>query len=174
MALLALVAGCSTVPAPRPPAAAAPHAPPQPITSRDYLGVLAYAVSLRGAPYRAGGESPDTGFDCSGFVRHVYARLGVDLPRNTAALATALGTVDFAEREAGDLVFFNTTGTPYSHVGIYLGDDRFVHAPSTRTGKVMVSSLMEEYWRRRINGIRRAPPGGPARALRHDDDVARP
>lgn len=178
LVLLAGLAGCTTAPSTRPPAAAPVAVESRLDSQSDYLGVLAYAVSLRGAPYRAGGESPETGFDCSGFVRFVYGRLGVALPRNTEEIAAALSAVPVGAREAGDLVFFNTTGKPFSHVGIYLGDGRFVHAPSTRTGQVMVSSLTESYWRKRLSGVRRAPSGrgimNSDDASRHDDDVARP
>jgi cell wall-associated NlpC family hydrolase len=158
LALLALLAGCATAPPPRPQLPSRPAiAQPKPTEQSDYLAVLAYAVSLRGVRYRAGGDSPATGFDCSGFVRHVYGQLGVSLPRDTAAMATALAPIAAGDRQAGDLVFFNTTGKPYSHVGIYLGNDRFVHAPSKRTGQVMVSNLTQSYWRTRFTGIRRAP-----------------
>lgn len=152
---LGLLAGCAGTP-PAPPAPAQPLAAlPPPPAHGDTLGILAYAVSLQGAPYRSGGESPATGFDCSGFVRHVYAALGLDLPRNTAAMAAALPAVPAGERRAGDLVFFNTTGGAYSHVGIYLGDDRFVHAPSQRTGRVMVSDIKQSYWQPRFTAVRR-------------------
>jgi cell wall-associated NlpC family hydrolase len=177
-ALLAVLAGCATAPKPGPASTAPAIAEPRPGAQADYLGVLAFAVSLRGARYRAGGESPETGFDCSGFVRYVYGRLGIELPRNSADMAAALLPVPAGGREAGDLVFFNTNGKPFSHVGIYLGDGRFVHAPSTRTGKVMVSNLAENYWRNRLTGVRRAPTGDRTMksggGSRYDDDVTWP
>lgn len=153
LAALAL-GGCAFIPAP-PPAAPAPLPQPAPAAPSDLLGVLAYATSLRGAPYREGGESPETGFDCSGFVQHVYGRVGVPLPRRVEDMARALPSVAPHLRSPGDLVLFNTTGRPHSHVGIYLGQEDFVHAPSSRTGRVMVSSLRSSYWRARLDGIRR-------------------
>lgn len=117
-----------------------------------------YAVSLVGNPYRMGGDSPDTGLDCSGFVGHVVKQtLGVLLPRTSIAISQATRMLTQSELQPGDLVFFNTLRSAFSHVGIYLGDDRFVHAASSRTGKVMVSSLNDPYWRDRFDGARRIP-----------------
>ena len=121
-------------------------------------GIPMYAVSLVGSPYRLGGTSPETGLDCSGFVGHVFREVaGVELPRDARSIsqATAARPVARDELRPGDLVFFNTLRRPFSHVGIYLGDDRFVHATSSRTGAVMVSSLNERYWSQRYNGARR-------------------
>ncbi len=115
-----------------------------------------YAVSLVGSPYRLGGISPETGLDCSGFVGHVFRQTtGVTLPRNAQAISEAAHPLDPAELQPGDLVFFNTLKRAFSHVGIYLGDNRFVHATSSRTGAVMISSLSERYWRDRFDGARR-------------------
>lgn len=115
-----------------------------------------YAVSLVGSPYRLGGNSPETGLDCSGFVGHVYREVaGVELPRDARSISQAAQPIARDELRPGDLVFFNTLRRPFSHVGIYLGDDRFVHATSSRTGAVMVSSLNDRYWRTRYNGARR-------------------
>ncbi len=118
-----------------------------------------YAVSLVGSPYRLGGDSPETGLDCSGFVGHVFRQIaGLVLPRDTRALSESTQTLASAELRPGDLVFFNTLNRAFSHVGIYLGDRRFVHATSSRTGRVMVSSLDEPYWRERFDGGRRVAP----------------
>src|SRR5512139_3547020 len=115
-----------------------------------------YAVSLVGSPYRLGGTSPETGVDCSGFVGHVFRQAaGVVLPRNSRAISKATEPLAQAELRPGDLVFFNTLHRAFSHVGIYLGDDRFVHASSSRTGSVMVSNLNDRYWRERFDGARR-------------------
>lgn len=114
-----------------------------------------YALSLQGAPYRYGKESPREGFDCSGFVKHVYEQHGVTLPRTTREMARSLPAVGKNERRPGDLVFFNTSGKPFSHVGIYVGNDSFVHAPSSHTGRVIVSSLGRPYWWQRFIGVRR-------------------
>lgn len=120
-----------------------------------------YAVSLVGSPYRLGGTSPETGVDCSGFVGHVFKQAaGVLLPRDSRAMSEAAQPLAQNELRPGDLVFFNTLNRAFSHVGIYLGDDRFVHASSSRTGSVMVSNLNDRYWRERFDGARRVVPPG--------------
>ncbi|MFP5407980.1 MAG: C40 family peptidase, partial [Gammaproteobacteria bacterium] len=92
-----------------------------------------YAVSLIGSPYRLGGTSPATGLDCSGFVGHVFRQAaGVTLPRDSRAISEVGQPLAASELQPGDLVFFNTLNRAYSHVGIYLGDNRFVHAASSR------------------------------------------
>jgi cell wall-associated NlpC family hydrolase len=124
-----------------------------------------YAISLVGSPYRLGGTSPETGVDCSGFVGHVFRQAaGVVLPRDSRAISEAAQPLAQDELQPGDLVFFNTLNRAFSHVGIYLGDDRFVHASSSRTGSVMVSNLNDRYWRERFDGARRvvAPGTDPA------------
>lgn len=113
------------------------------------------ALQLQGQPYVSGGESPIEGFDCSGLVFYVYNKQGVRLPRDTWSLANQLPSVQLNQRQPGDLVFFNTTSRPFSHVGIYVGGDRFVHAPSVRTGRVMMSDLKQPYWRERFVAVRR-------------------
>ena len=112
------------------------------------------ALDFLGTNYKYGGESP-SGFDCSGLVWYVANEtLGLKLPR-TAADQAKLGTkVARAELQRGDLVFFNTMGRRYSHVGIYLGGGEFVHAPSSG-GKVRVEKLATRYWNTRYNGARR-------------------
>lgn len=118
--------------------------------------VSMYAVSLVGIPYRLGGNSPQTGLDCSGFVGHVFRQTaGMQLPRDSRAISDAAQPLARDELQPGDLVFFNTLNRAYSHVGIYLGDNRFVHAASSRTGGVMVSNLNDTYWRTRFDGARR-------------------
>lgn len=124
-------------------------------------GVPMYAVSLIGSPYRLGGDSPQTGLDCSGFVGHVFRQVaGLVLPRDTRALSESTQILESAELRPGDLVFFNTLDRAFSHVGIYLGERRFVHAASSRAGRVMVSSLDERYWRERFDGARRVAAAG--------------
>lgn len=127
-----------------------------PSRDEDVLNDLAFfALSLSGTPYRYGGESPDLGFDCSGFVRYVFRRsLGVELPRNTQAINRLGQPVEPAQLRPGDLVFYDTLRSMFSHVGIYLGDDRFVHSPS-KGGKVRVEHMQDSYWQRRYNGARR-------------------
>lgn len=113
------------------------------------------ALGLVGVPYRMGGSSPQAGFDCSGFVRYVYAHtLGLVLPRRAAEQAQAATPVAREELRPGDLVFFNTMRRAFSHVGVYLGDGKFVHAPS-KGDRVKVSDLNERYWARRYDGARR-------------------
>jgi cell wall-associated NlpC family hydrolase len=121
-----------------------------------------YAVSLVGSPYLPGGTSPETGLDCSGFVGHVFKQTaGVNLPRDSRAISELSQPLAPADIQPGDLVFFNTLNRAFSHVGIYLGDDRFVHASSSRTGSVMVSSLHDRYWQERFEGARRVVPLTP-------------
>jgi cell wall-associated NlpC family hydrolase len=117
-----------------------------------------YALSLDGIPYKYGGTSPETGFDCSGFVRYVYKKsIGLSLPRVTEDISEVGTEEDLDELRPGDLVFYNTMHKRYSHVGIYLGDGQFVHSPST--GKsVTVANMNDSYWRKRYNGARRINP----------------
>jgi cell wall-associated NlpC family hydrolase len=124
-------------------------------------GVALQALAHLGTPYRAGGLSPQTGFDCSGLVAYVYREgAGLALPRNTVDLSQLGKPVERTALRPGDLVFYNTQRREYSHVGIYLGEDRFIHAPSSG-GEVRVENLRADYWARRYNGARRviAPPG---------------
>lgn len=116
------------------------------------------ALVTVGTPYRYGGTSPDTGFDCSGLVAHVYEQAwGLSLPRRTEEQRAIGHPIKLAELEPGDLVFYNTRRRPYSHVGIYLGDGNFVHAPR-RGQRVRVESINTRYWRKRFNGARRLDP----------------
>lgn len=125
--------------------------PPATLGNRQ---AAADALRLQGQPYRYGGEAPGEGFDCSGLVQYVYARQGVRLPRDTLAMARQLPAVSAGQRQPGDLLFFDTEGKPFSHVGLYVGEDAFVHAP--RNGRqVMRSSLALPYWRARLVGVRR-------------------
>lgn len=119
--------------------------------------VVQLALALRGTRYRSGGHSPDTGFDCSGFVWYVFSQAGLQLPRSARDMAQSLHAVALRERSPGDLLFFDTQRAPHSHVGIYLGNDDFVHAPSRSTGRVMVSTLRDSYWAARVDGVRRPP-----------------
>lgn len=117
--------------------------------------LLFYALSLTGTPYKFGGSSPLTGFDCSGFVRHVFHEtLGVQLPRSSKAINTLGTPVSVQDLRPGDLVFYNTMRHAFSHVGIYLGDHRFVHAPSSGGG-IRIESTTEPYWTKRFDGARR-------------------
>lgn len=111
------------------------------------------ALSLRGAPYKNGGIDPN-GFDCSGFVRYVYTQHGVPMPREVREQFKIGKTVDRSRLEPGDLVFFSTVAPGASHVGIMIGGDQFVHAPSER-GVVRVESLSQQYWGSRYIGAKR-------------------
>jgi cell wall-associated NlpC family hydrolase len=127
--------------------------------STDRDRPLIHALHALGVPYRYGGRSPETGFDCSGLITHVFERAwGMLLPPGTQALSKVGKPVKLIrELEPGDLVFYNTRNRPYSHVGIYLGDGRFLHAP--RPGAtVRVESVQTPYWRARFNGARRLDP----------------
>lgn len=120
------------------------------ITSMNFLGV----------PYRRGGQS-DAGFDCSGFTRYIFEHsVGLVLPRRAEEQARAPGlkTVDRNELKPGDLVFFNTLRRTFSHVGIYIGDNKFIHSPRAG-GEVRMEDMRVSYWTKRYNGARRAFDG---------------
>jgi cell wall-associated NlpC family hydrolase len=114
-----------------------------------------YALGLIGVDYRYGGSNPEHGLDCSGLVRYVFQEVvGVSLPRTAREMARLGGRVAPGDLQAGDLVFFNTRSSPFSHVGIYLGDDRFIHAPH-RGGEVEIVTMSQRYWQQRYDGARR-------------------
>jgi cell wall-associated NlpC family hydrolase len=117
--------------------------------------VVPYARSLIGTPYHYGGESPRTGFDCSGFVRYVYLKTrGIDLPRSTRAMSQVGVRIKGDQLRPGDLVFYSTQGWPFSHVGIYIGNAKFIHSP--HTGKtVEIADMSLHYWQAHYNGARR-------------------
>ncbi len=122
------------------------------------------AMNFLGVPYRRGGNSADEGFDCSGFTRHVFEKsIGLVLPRRAdeQAQSGALEQVHREELKPGDLVFFNTMRRAFSHVGIYVGEGKFIHAPRTG-GQVRIEDMRQAYWAKRFNGARRAPVLAPA------------
>ena len=145
------------------PAASAAATPPPTLRERTAELVIA-AMNFVGVPYQRGGNSIETGFDCSGFTRHVFdLSLGLALPRRVDDQASAKGLieVDKAELRPGDLVFFNTLKRTFSHVGIYVGDGRFIHAP--RTGaEVRIENMRFAYWSQRFTGARRAASSSAA------------
>ena len=115
------------------------------------------AMNFLGVPYRRGGSSADNGFDCSGFTRHVFEMsVGLVLPRRVDEQATAPGLIKVKREELkpGDLVFFNTLKRTFSHVGIYVGDGKFIHSPRTG-GEVRVEDMRFAYWHKRFTGARR-------------------
>jgi cell wall-associated NlpC family hydrolase len=113
------------------------------------------ALGLIGVRYRFGGNSPESGLDCSGFVRYVFNdTFGFMLPRRSVEISRVGTTVASEDLRPGDLVFFNTMRHTFSHVGIYIGDNKFVHAPSTGS-KIRVDDMRASYWVTRYNGARR-------------------
>ena len=117
--------------------------------------VLVNALSLTGIKYQYGGSTPETGFDCSGFVRYVFMQAtSLTLPRNALAISKLGQTVPKDELQPGDLVFFNTLKSAFSHVGIYLGNNRFIHSPSAG-GQVRVENMQDGYWAKHFNGAQR-------------------
>lgn len=117
--------------------------------------VLLSALALSGTPYKFGGNTPDTGFDCSGFVRYVFSQAAnLTLPHGARAISQLGKSIPVDQLQPGDLVFFNTLKQAFSHVGIYLGDGRFIHAPSSGGG-VHIVSMNDAYWAKRFNGARR-------------------
>jgi cell wall-associated NlpC family hydrolase len=121
--------------------------------------VILHGLKLVGVRYRFGGNDEGTGLDCSGFVRLVFKdTLGTQLPRTAAEMSQVGQRIDTTQLKPGDLVFFNTMRRTFSHVGIYLGDNHFLHAP--RTGaEVRVESMEDSYWINRYNGARRIIDG---------------
>ncbi len=113
------------------------------------------ALNYLGVRYRFGGTTPKAGFDCSGLIYYTASKyMGVNLPRVASSMAQVGESVERSELQPGDLVFFNTRGKRYSHVGIYVGENRFVHSP--RTGSVVrVDKMDNVYWNKRYNGARR-------------------
>lgn len=162
LGLAVALSGCSLLgpssehaPLSNPPSDATRSRLPSAAGTLDTLGLVAYAASMQGKPYRSAGDSPTEGFDCSGLVHHVFSQFDLMLPRSAATMAAMLPEISLSEIQATDLLFFNTQGPPYSHVGIYLGDGRFVHAPSPKTGRVIISKFANQYWRGRVTGARR-------------------
>lgn len=143
--LIAVLGACGSLPAERRQA------------SSDVRGsdVVVFALSLLETDYRFGGKNPEAGFDCSGMVNYVYEKAaGLTLGASAADIARKGRMIPLNELRPGDLVFFNTNGRPHSHVGIFIGDDRFVHAPSTSTGKVRTDSLKNGWFAKRFEEAR--------------------
>ncbi len=177
-----VASGCGTLPSGRDVSSApgraghagAPVTPPSApavVPSRD-SDMLFHALMASGVDYRRGGKSYQSGFDCSGLVAHVYREAyGLALPHNTQAQSELGEAISLSALQAGDLVFFNTQRKPFSHVGIYLGEGRFIHAPK-QGAVVRTENLHARYWATRFDGARRilpavvtadypAPPGKP-------------
>jgi cell wall-associated NlpC family hydrolase len=134
------------------------------------------AMGFLGVPYKRGGNTAETGFDCSGFVRAIYEQsVGLLLPRRAEQQAAATQRIDKTELQPGDLVFFNTMRRAFSHVGIYVGDGKFIHSPKPGS-EVRVDDIRLAYWMKHFTGARRAEPpadagatatGAPARGLQN-------
>ncbi|GJH28122.1 C40 family peptidase [Caballeronia novacaledonica] len=124
--------------------------------------VVVGALNMIGVRYRWGGNTPDSGLDCSGFVRYVFQdTLGMTLPRRAEEMSRVGEKVTVSDLKPGDLVFFNTMRRSFSHVGIYIGDNKFVHSPSTGS-TIRVDDMEDGYWEKRFQGARRienAPVG---------------
>lgn len=164
VSVIALTTGCAStgaVPRPFPIPGAGPATAPGagsaagvPTRSTDGYSISSTALALRGTPYRNGGADPRSGFDCSGFVRYVFEQHGVPLPRDVRSQFGRGQAIDPGAVAPGDLLFFSTVAPGASHVGIAVGGDQFVHAPSTN-GVVRVEHLSSQYWSSRFIGARR-------------------
>ena len=160
------LAAALLIPLAQPLCASAQSAPPENALARSAKDAAAtawngaqdvaiYALGLIGVDYRYGGETPENGVDCSGLVRYVFQQVtGVTLPRTSKELSRLGSKVASADLAPGDLVFFNTRRFQFSHVGIYLGDNRFIHAPSTGS-EVEIARMSEGYWQKHFDGARR-------------------
>jgi cell wall-associated NlpC family hydrolase len=151
LAALLLADGCAGTPAREPPAVE-PHAAPGDARSP----IVQLALSMVGVQYRYGGAHPREGFDCSGLVHYTYASNGHAVPRTSRGQFDAASKITLAEAAEGDLVFFRDQDN-LSHVGIYLGDGRFVHAPSSG-GAVSIASMEAPYYRRHFVAVGRLLP----------------
>ena len=162
--LCALTVACAStgaVPSPFPRPSAAPAGSAEPSgrsATEEPTGGAGYAIAgtalgLRGVPYKNGGSDP-SGFDCSGFIWYVFAQHGIGVPRTVTEQYLGGGKIDDEELQPGDLVFFRTSGRTVSHVGMAIGADQFVHAPSSH-GEVRVERLSSRYWSPRYAGARR-------------------
>ncbi len=152
--LVFILAGCATAPSPQRPSAAIGTPVPARLSLALASDVTLYAVGLVGTPYRYGGNTPDSGFDCSGLIGHVYqSRAGISPPRTVEKLNLWGQAVSSEQLRSGDLVLFAQNNV-VSHAGIYVGEGRFVHAPSTG-GEVRLDSLKSRYWSSQQMAFRR-------------------
>ena len=146
-----LLAACANKP---PPSASSPPRAERPASSAKGNDVVIFALSLIDTGYRFGGKNPEAGLDCSGMVSYIYGRAaGLKVSGSAADIARRGRPIERGGLRPGDLVFFNTRNAAFSHVGIYIGDDRFVHAPSSR-GRVRIDQLGARYYAQRFETAR--------------------
>lgn len=155
-----LLAACST---PTPPRKIASAKTAKPRTGQSLANIQAsgdgreivmYALGLLDVGYQFGGTNPEAGLDCSGMAGFIYQNaIGVQLPRSAREIADRTRSIDRTRLQAGDMVFFNTMNRPYSHMGIYIGDGKFVHAPRTNS-TIRIESLNSSYFASRFDGAR--------------------
>ena len=149
----ALLAACGS-PSPRPSSSTETITQPSRVGSEKGVDVVLYALALVDTGYRFGGKNPDAGLDCSGMVSHIYqSTLGLKVKGSAADIARQARAIERQDLRPGDLVFFNTNNRSFSHVGIYIGDARFVHAPSTN-GRVRIDRLGDRYYAQRFEAAR--------------------
>lgn len=168
LSLAMLLAACSTsppAPPPSPASVAPPPAAPTPAppsdaryfslpNDNDRREVVMFALGLLETGYRFGGRNPEAGLDCSGMVSYIVEQVsGQRLPHNASQIASVTRPIERHQLQPGDLVFFNTANRRHSHMGIYLGEGRFVHAPSSK-GRVRVERLDSRYFAERFDGAR--------------------
>ena len=154
MSAAVLLAGCGTTPPPSSPSSPSRSTPYSRLSPDQASDIAIHALGLVGTPYRYGGNTPDSGFDCSGLIGYVYRhRVGTAPPRTVAQLSGWGQPVANGELRSGDMVVFGTGRTP-SHAGIYVGEGRFVHAPSSG-GTVRLDHLQSRYWARQNASFRR-------------------
>lgn len=148
-AMTSLLLACSSLPTP-----ASNRQTISPLNKDQGNEVVMLAMALMDSDYHFGGSNPESGLDCSGMVSYIYQQaLGLKLPHNAAQIAQVGREISLSGLSPGDLVFFNTTGQPFSHVGIYIGDDRFIHAPG-QDGKIRIGNLKSGYFEKRLEAAR--------------------
>jgi cell wall-associated NlpC family hydrolase len=153
MLIAALLSACGS-PSPRPSASTETITQASRVGSEKGVDVVLYALGLVDTGYRFGGKNPEAGLDCSGMVSHIYqTTLGLKVKGSAADIARQARAIERKDLRPGDLVFFNTNNRAFSHVGIYIGDARFVHAPSTN-GKVRIDRLADRYYAQRYEAAR--------------------
>lgn len=156
LALLTMLAGCGALPPTTGMASFGERPPASEIAVEKSNNVVLFALGLIDTGYRFGGKNPEAGFDCSGMVSYIFEKAaGMRIGGSAADIAARGRPVDLRQLRPGDLVFFNTRNKPFSHVGIYIGDDRFVHAPSeSGQARVRTASLKNSYFAARLEAAR--------------------